>query len=470
MRNCSLSFREFLKVYTSDFLVILAGIWSIHILIYLMVPFRSTLETNYAVLYSGFYVTLCVLGAVITVQLARHLANGRESNAGQTVQKLTSLPGLLPSLAVLSLVGVGLHLYDKIAINHLPYSTCLNEVREAWIRAGVQRGYAISSWQSALGHILSHFSFVLISIVILRQDSIAFMQRVAYASVAIVSIFTYAIAISSRSTLLFFFYTCVLAYVLRRALFPMGVSTLIRRALPIVSVVGIASLGFGAYAFWGRMECGYAAVIGQGVTTVEALRREYIEEYFDDLGIERKANAVTRVLDGDEVAKNSGRPVAVGCATCDLIGMYLTHGLWNFEHALRAARHPGTSFWSFWENIKERLGQGNRASEKESRSYPRGMIALPGAAWYDLGTRGMLGIAVLHGMVITLVGVLIQLGGFFTAIGIVAFFSIGLITLWSPLAFAANVMSFPFIGFAFLVTFLFLAVRNLWMERGWNRS
>lgn len=97
------------------------------------------------------------------------------------------------------------------------------------------------------------------------------------------------------------------------------------------------------------------------------------------------------------------------------------------------------------------------------------MIALPGATWYDFGTSGMLGIAILHGVIIALVGIVIQFGGLFTAMGVVAFFIIGLITLWSPLAFAANVMSFPFIGFAFLVTFLFLGVRNMCMERDCNR-
>lgn len=464
----------FLKGYLLYFITILVGIWVIHISIYLAVPFTSHEGTHYALLYSGYYVTLCILSMLTTAYVLTRLNRKWRSSDCTRALNFLSVPYLLPTLTTLSVIGVGLHLYDKVVINHFDYTSCFSVAREAWLQSGAQRGYSISSWQSALGHILSHFSFVTIAILMLRGDRVKLIPRIAYTAMAIIVVVIYAGAIGSRSTVLFFFYTCFLAGVLRGMLLPGECWKSLRESVGIFVLVGTTSLIFAGSIFVGRINCGSGDKIAQGLLSKEAATWLYTEEYLDDLEIKRRMGEHPEESEESEESyvdrAFSGIRwwMLTRCGVCSLIGMYLTHGLWNFEHALRAASHPGTSFWGFWIYVRGKLGWGDRAKDKSPRAYPRGMIALPGATWYDFGTSGMLGIALLHGAIIALVGILIQFGGLFTAMGVVGFFSIGLITLWSPLAFAANVMSFPFIGFAFFVTFLFLGVGNVCMERGWN--
>jgi len=93
------------------------------------------------------------------------------------------------------------------------------------------------------------------------------------------------------------------------------------------------------------------------------------------------------------------------------------------------------------------------------RAYAYGLISLPGAAWYDFGTPGMIGVAVLHGFLITLSGLLLARRGAILLLGVVTYFAIGLVTLWSPLCFAASTLSFPYLGFAYVVASFLASLR-----------
>jgi hypothetical protein len=133
-----------------------------------------------------------------------------------------------------------------------------------------------------------------------------------------------------------------------------------------------------------------------------------------------------------------------------LFGLYLTHSSWTFEKSLEAPHRSGYVFLNFAWYWLFRLGMIDVMPQGE-RPYEHGMMSLPGAAWYDFGLAGMITVSVLHGILIAVAGVLLTTKGFPQAVGMFTYVCIGLITLWSPLAFALNTLSFPFIGLAFLV-------------------
>jgi len=449
----------FLNAYIFHFLGLLGGIWFLHILVYLVIPFTSQVETRYALLYSLCYVALCISAAFITRGLVMSSYRKGDLNAETTLIDLISSPHLLPTLTILSLIGVGLHLYDKIVINQFDYSGCLAAVRDTWIQRGIGRGYSISSWQSALGHILSHFSFMTIAVLILVQDRVNAMARRFYSSAAIVGVLIYASVISSRSTLLFLLYTCILAGVLRNALFPGRLKMVLRGSVGVFLGVTAALVFFAVYVFWDGVNCEYGEPIRRGLMSRTAATQEYSEGYLDDLAIKVKLSDIGIGYGGGVISEIQQWTLS-SCPMCNLVGIYLSHGLWNFDSALAAEEHSGTAFWGFAGYWGRRIGVGKWDTTSGSRAYPRGAISLPGAAWYDFGMLGMLLIAVLHGTSIALVGAGIQQRGLLGAISIPAYFCLGLVSLWSPLAFAANVMSFPFVGWGFLITFLVLGLRR----------
>jgi hypothetical protein len=100
-------------------------------------------------------------------------------------------------------------------------------------------------------------------------------------------------------------------------------------------------------------------------------------------------------------------------------------------------------YWLYRLGIIDAMSSGERP-------YQHGMMSLTGAAWYDFDLPGMVAVAIFHGIVMAYAGFMLSSSGFRQAFGALTYVCIGLITLWAPLAFAPNTLSYPFIGLAFL--------------------
>jgi hypothetical protein len=110
-------------------------------------------------------------------------------------------------LFLLVLIGVGLHLYDKIIIRGYEYfsdEVSIRMIRQEWIEAGkLREGSTYSSWQSALGYLLSFLYFPLSYLIIVGKYGLSIKEKyfILFFSTLGVSLVAYTIA--SRSTLLF---------------------------------------------------------------------------------------------------------------------------------------------------------------------------------------------------------------------------------------------------------------------------
>lgn len=63
-------------------------------------------------------------------------------------------------------------------------------------------------------------------------------------------------------------------------------------------------------------------------------------------------------------------------------------------------------------------------------------------------------VAIRHGGMMALSMWLVGRKGLLSRVGVLAFFVVGMIAVWSPLCFAVSNMSFPFVIFAYLVVAL----------------
>lgn len=63
----------------------------------------------------------------------------------------------------------------------------------------------------------------------------------------------------------------------------------------------------------------------------------------------------------------------------------------------------------------------------------------------------MIAVSLIHGVLIGAAAVFHTSQGFLLALGRVMYVGVELITLWSPLTFAPNTLSYPFIGLALFV-------------------
>ncbi len=406
----------------SFLLLSLILVWVIHVGFYFGVPARSSQGTHYALVYSAIY----LLGVSTMGYFVYHLwlkfgLFDRESTR-ETIDLVWARPGFLMVLSIFALMGVGLHWYDKLILNEF-HGLCLAEIRDAWIAAAVARGGAISSWQSALGHILSHLSFPITFALIVAGDKLTRGHRAIFWSVAIFTALSYSVIISTRSAVLSFVFCAVLAAGAKVCLKRGEVCDKAKRLLvPLMAILFTAGV-YASAIFVDRMYC-------------DSNPEQYVQPFFSEL------NAVST---GKLPTTDVGRVLT-------MFGIYISHSSWTFETSLASPERSGYVFSTFVWHWLYRLGV-IPALPPGDRPYAHGMMSLPGSAWYDFQTQGMIAVSLIHGVLIGAAAVFLTSQGFLLTLGRVMYVGVGLITLWSPLAFAPNTLSYPFIGLAFVCFF-----------------
>lgn len=394
--------------------------WSLHVAAYAAVPARNMLGTHYALAYSGLYVLVCSTVALLAVKLWEGNRGVQATDAGIDLLDMLGNPSLVAVFCLLSVIGLGLHYYDKLIINHFS-GACLADLRGAWIDATVARGRTLSSWQSALGHILSHATFPLLFVLFIGGQRLPRWLRLTGWSVAIGSTLLYAVIIGTRTTILSFVACAILA---------VGLYLYLQRNENIVSE---AKRALKALAMVLAMALTYAAAISADRMYCHGGPNLYVDQFVPELSAE---------FAGPLPESAIGRLAM-------LIGLYVSHSSWTFEKSLDFPNRSGAVFLNFGWYWFYRLGVIDAMPPGE-RPYQHGMMSLTGAAWYDFDLVGMIVVAILHGILVAFAAFLLSTSGIRQALGVLAYVCIGLITLWAPLAFAPNTLSYPFIGLAFL--------------------
>lgn len=394
--------------------------WGLHMAAYALVPARNMLGTHHALVYSGLYVLVCSAASLVAVKLWERSRGTCAEDAGSGLLEVLGNPALVTAFCMLSVIGLGLHYYDKLIINHFS-GACLADLRGAWIDATVARGRTLSSWQSALGHILSHATFPLLFALFIGGQRLSRRLRLTGWSVAVCSTLLYSVIIGTRTTILSFVACAVLA---------VGLGLCLHRNEHVMSE---AKRSLKALALVLAMALSYAAAISADRMYCHGGPNLYVDQFVPELSAE---------FAGPMPESPLGRLAM-------LIGIYVSHSSWTFEKSLEFPDRSGSVFLNFGYYWLYKLGVLDAMPSGE-RPYQHGMMSLTGAAWYDFDLAGMLVVAILHGIVIAYAGVLLSTTGLRQALGALTYVCIGLITLWAPLAFAPNTLSYPFIGLAFL--------------------
>jgi hypothetical protein len=166
-------------------------LWIIFLGVYLVYPGKVNPFSM-----TGFYLTLffCLFFLVFN-KLQIKTADNSDSAPYVHQSKLDQLNFIF---LIISLAGLSLHLWDKIGIRGYNYFSCI-DIRELWLADGVERNGGVSSWQSAVGHILVYFSvFPVIFSDLKKKNGKTFF------SISTLIFIIYCWTIVSRSSLLAF--------------------------------------------------------------------------------------------------------------------------------------------------------------------------------------------------------------------------------------------------------------------------
>lgn len=452
--NSALRFAPVLSLLFTTFVVLVTVV---HVLAYLVSPFGIVQQGNRAFAYILVYFLIMLgISAVGSIVLGR-LTGGTIEQARSAIGNLTRSRRLLPALFTTTAIGNALHIYTKFSVIDFDSIDSLGNLRFFWLRGvGLDHGvwYSLASGS---GHILSTFAAVGLFVTFLKTDRLPCKAWWAWIVGFTITTFLYAVPIGSRSVLLSFLMMASLGAVLHGLMNQWRWLFTPRTGLGL-AFIGALFLAYSGYAFAER-------IVQRDVVSQDGAGQAYLDGYKDELFTTDKSTQSATTTDSPLGPNILDSPFAnaqlmglhawlrAGCASCAMVAIYLSHGIWNFQHALPYDERPQWAFVSFARHWLSRAGIEIGPNDDRRRVYGSGSIALAGAAWYDFGVTGLVVIAALHALFILAAGLLLPRGGVWSSLGVVIYACIGLVTLWSLLAFAVNTLSFPFIALAFLVTF-----------------
>lgn len=389
--------------------------------------------------YPGVWFLLVSYHALLLLPVylwTRYMDPRNKDGIHQLMEATWSL--MLP-LIVISIVGLTAHWYAKL--NLLPETgyECLSLVRTNWLNHDRELLSTPVRVASMFGHLLSSFIFpgLFISAYhsILKKRALFFLGFFALAGVA------YALPIVSRTILL----SLVIMGFMGGALAIYSSQTgIFQKALRFGLTMGgivLAAFLLSKAVFDNTLACGGGNGQIQDAPIVRNSVMKYENGFLDELPVRRLASSKTQ------------EKVLNACPSCNMVFLYLNHGIFNFESVLANEQRGTPVMIAPVHNWLTRLGF-DPDEERPIRVYGRGGLTLPGAAWHDWGPVGMIVVALLHGGIAVISAFLFTRGLLSAAFGLVLFVIPGLLSAFSLLFPAASTIGFPFIVFSMFVTSL----------------
>lgn len=188
-----------MKALLKNQFTIAAFIWTIIFGTYLLYPGKSD-----PFQMTGFFLSL-IFCALFMLPLALLPGKIEINQIAYTVDE-KKLQKICRVSFYIAMTGLFFHLWDKIGLRHYNYISC-DDIREQWLNDGVGRKNSISSWQSALGHLLTYFSIVPVIFSDLKNRSSKFIF-----ALSCLFFIVYCWTIVSRSSLLAFSVLSVASY------------------------------------------------------------------------------------------------------------------------------------------------------------------------------------------------------------------------------------------------------------------
>jgi hypothetical protein len=314
--------------------------------------------------------------------------------------------------------------YDKIVLQQIDYSRGLAVAREAWRQAGEMREGRASSALSAIGYLTSS-AYVVPAVVILRHPRMLSPTENGCAlGLCLVLLFANSALTGGRSSILLMAAMGLGAHWSPR---PHGVS----RSIPgsgmrrIFVIVGLLAVGYIVFIFAARA----------GATGISV--RDYSIRFLSHLGLTMDQSLSDRLGDG---------PVGMAVSMSVLAASYVTHSFSTTAAILELPPEGKTIMFLHVGELLFKLGLVDRPQGDWTLAgrFP----SMPGALWCQFGPRGFLWGSVLLGVISALSEKYISRrpDDLFSLGAFVFVFSI---LVLSPMLFALDFLSFPFMVFSF---------------------
>ena len=421
---------------------LLAGhilVWSVYLFSCLVTPAKSLYEDTHArgVFLIVSYVVLSVAGALLLMAVFPKRAIRQEP-----AEKMSRLYDylkphrliLLTSLLVLC--GLLLHLYDKVFIMKIDYSAGIAKARHQWLAHGTERGGGISSWQSAAGHILVNFHFIVMAMVLVFWKELPKAYKYLGYVVSVTAILIYSGSIGSRSVPLFFLLYVISIMLLSKSL---GRGFLPKGFRFLFVLLVFLFFAYNLFVFHER-----GKVFGSSP-------KQYTESFYSHLGGKEDEQCTW----GENLP---GFLSEIYYYTI-LTTIYINHNQWTFDYVLTLKDRPGQSLMNtlYGGLVKVGLLPKERVG---NRAFSGVFLSLPGCAYYDYGVWGMIIIAILHGTFIFAANRMVR--GHHLRVGFIFFYLlVGVFSLVSPLTSAANLMIFPYMVISYVCLPFFVILVKL---------
>lgn len=320
---------------------------------------------------------------------------------------------------LISIVGVWLLAFDKIAIQGIDYTKGIAFAREEWRRLGEGRS-APSSLFSIIGYAIGSTYFISSGLSIYWAGKFEMRNFYAINIIAFIICLMNTVITGGRSIIVLYAVFCVVAFAANpqnriRHLFPRPTAAVILVAAVVV---------FFSYSLF---------VIGSRSSANGLRPLEYAYNFLPYLGIYIDPNFLDYIGTGIRADVVGILSVAAG---------YLVHSAVTFGAILENPEQSGTVLFTHVLTLGGRLGLWDAP---DAGWFLSGRFAsVPGLLWLQFGGWALLAGGIVIGSAMAAFQRWVQASPH-SVIPIVGLASVGSIAILSPLSFAGDFLAFPFI-------------------------
>lgn len=325
-----------------------------------------------------------------------------------------------------SLVGFIFLMYDKISIQGIDYSDGIAIAREQWRQLGEDRAGEASSVFSVLGYLFGSSYYVAVVLAITQVKILSAAQRVSIILLCFLMVIANSVITGGRSSVLLLGVFIIVSMDSRSELnMRMLLGGRMLRWILLLAA-GLAA-GYTIFVFYQRADTG------------ELNGTEYVLDFLPFLGLEL-AEWFKDLLDDGMLSSLSAMLV--------LVASYLTHSFATTAAIMDESTGDKTIIFIHAVNLLSKLGLVNQPSDEWflSGRFP----SFPGALWHQFGVIGFV-------MGSLLLGAASAIAKAWTALRpnrllpLGVFVMTDVVLILTPLLFAGDFLSFPFVLAAFVL-------------------
>ena len=383
----------------------------------------SSMVSKYDITPVLVYIGLFYLFFFITLVFGIYIFKCKWMAPDKVVQlfEFNDVEKLLRVIAIVSAIGLLFHLIAKGYIFFTNDIISFSQFRSVWINADREAFPIIVRLISIMGHLLVSFVFSGLFLLTLLSANFSGNVRlvVTYLMTYLIILLIYGMSIYSKNIILSGLVVLFLGYLLSAVIFPRRFKNSYKRLAMQFSAVVILLAIFVFIFMTAKMDSNNDFV-------------NYMQGYTDELPV-----SIPKISSGDY-------QVVRKCIPCEIIALYLNHGIWNFAKIYHVKERGEAQLFKFLFNWIGRfvmpVGHGGA-----SRVHGRGGLTLPGAAYHDFGLPGLIITAIILALVLVVGIYLLYMNGIYLTIGVLIYLAVGFTMFYSLLFVGPAVISFPFI-------------------------